>query len=106
MTSTTLVAAVTTLSSYCTTLLASSSLPSLSTLSLDPPPITDIRNDTLQLITLLAKECTSLSLAFKPPVSIAAAEGVVGNMNGLLLKLALVESLARDRTGSLPKEIK
>lgn len=71
----------------------------------DLPPITDVRHDFVVLAQAIGKESTALSLACKPPVSLAAAQGTVANITNLLLKLEVC-LLACPAKGALAKEIK
>lgn len=70
------------------------------------PTLIEIRSDLLALLSFLGKEATSLSLAFKPPVSDKAVEGTLDKLHGLVLKLVFCLSEAKPRDGALAKEIK
>ncbi|ORY82917.1 hypothetical protein BCR35DRAFT_303566 [Leucosporidium creatinivorum] len=70
----------------------------------NPSPVQDVRNDLIALLTLIGKESTSLSLAFKPPVSVQAVEGTLVKLHALLVKLAFCLSSCPSE-GALAKEI-
>ncbi|KAK4704264.1 cyclin-D1-binding protein 1, partial [Phenoliferia sp. Uapishka_3] len=102
-----IISALQTTSTRCTSILSelSSPLPiSDSSAPPSPAPLSDVRNDFIALSTFLGKESTALSLALKPPVSIAAVKGTVKNIDDLLVKLAFCLKVA-PRKGPLAKEL-
>ncbi|KAL8280792.1 hypothetical protein RQP46_006796 [Phenoliferia psychrophenolica] len=68
------------------------------------PSLADVRNDFVELTTFLGKEATALSLAFKPPISLAAVRGTLEKINALLLKLRFCLKCAPS-SGALAKEL-
>jgi hypothetical protein len=85
----------------------SSSTSSSSTDSTPPPPLQDIRNDVQQLLQLLSKEITALSLALKPPTAHDALKQTLDKVVGLEAKLKFAgEQLPVGGDGVLAKRIK
>lgn len=84
----------------------SSPAPAASASTAAPPALTDIRNDLVSLLSLLGKEATALSLAFKPPISADAVEGTLEKLQALLVKLEFCLVSCAPRTGPLVKELR
>lgn len=62
--------------------------PTRSTTSDQPaPPLSDVRHDFISWSEFLAKSATELSLALKPPVSVAAAEATADKIANQLASL-------------------
>lgn len=78
--------------------------------SLNPhAPLSSVRSDFITLCTALGKECTSFSLACKPPTSEKAALGVLDNLVNLLGKMKvclLATGSLENGGGALAREIK
>ncbi|KAM0748572.1 hypothetical protein T439DRAFT_327828 [Meredithblackwellia eburnea MCA 4105] len=65
--------------------------------------IKDVRNDFIELVTFISKECTNLSLALKPPLTPPAAVKTVETLAGLVAKFAHCLKSA-PKEGPLAKE--
>jgi hypothetical protein len=67
-----------------------------------------IRLDYLTLTQAIGKECTSFSLASKPPISISAAQSILNNLvDNYLSKLSTcLNASPSPQTAALAKEIK
>lgn len=70
-----------------------------------PAEIEDVRQDLITLLGSIGKECTALSLAFKPPATMAAVEATLKKIHGSIVKLAFCLSSCPPQ-GALSKEIR
>ncbi|KAI5475146.1 FAD linked oxidase [Pseudohyphozyma bogoriensis] len=61
-----------------------------------PPTLTLLRTELLSLLPLLSREATSLSLALKPPISLAAAQGTLVKIGELVNKVAFWRTVVED----------
>lgn len=93
------------ISSLTSSLSKSTISPSETTTEEEPPTILAIRSDFIQLSTHLGKECTSLTLACKPPLSLLAVEGTLKKIIDLLKKFEVCLGFC-PCFGALSKEIR